>query len=139
MYLKRFGPLPWRERLKNWIRFRAPDHGAAPEFQAILGLTRLGIPTVEPLAFGRCGGRSLLVTAGLTGYRDLKAMLRAGDPLLAEGPLRRLIVLWLADLARTLHSAGYHHQDFYLNHILVGPPRAGTPSVAEHRPKSICA
>jgi hypothetical protein len=72
----------------------------------------------------------LLVTAGLTGYRDLKALLRSGDPLVANGPRRRRTATWLADMARTLHSAGYHHQDLYLNHILVGPPVATAAAVA---------
>lgn len=120
-YLKRFGRLSWGERLKNWMRFRQPDHGAEPEFRAILGLTRLGIPTVVPLAFGQSGGCSLLVTEGLTGYRDLKSLLKMHDPLVLDRDRRRRIVEWLANLARTLHGAGYHHQDLYLNHVLVGP------------------
>jgi heptose I phosphotransferase len=121
VYLKRFGRLSWGERIKNWVRLRQPDHGAEGEFRAILGLTSLGISTVVPLAFGQHNGCSLLVTEGLTGYRDLKSLLQTHDPLVRDPVRRRRIVEWLADLTRTMHGAGYHHQDLYLNHVLVGP------------------
>lgn len=118
LYLKRFEPIGWGERLKNWLSLKRVHHGARPEFEAALRFQQLGIPTVEPIVFGEAGGRSLLVTRGLVGYRDLKELLAAGHPCLADAATRRRMATELADMARTMHGAGLHHQDFYLNHVL---------------------
>ena len=44
----------------------------------------------------------------------------------------RKIVAGVADVARTMHAAGMHHQDFYLTHLMVpqsGAPRRSTCSI----------
>ena len=126
IYLKRFGPLGWRERVKNWLSLKRPIHGAAPEFAAILRFRDLQIPTVEPLVFGQDRAGSLLVTRGLSGYRDLKELVQSQDPSLHPQNVRQQLAISLGDMTRRMHVAGLHHQDFYLNHILVDV-RDGTP------------
>jgi heptose I phosphotransferase len=118
VYLKRFQPLGWKERLKNWLSLKAVHHGASPEFEAAIRFQELAIPSVEPLVFGESGGRSLLVTRGLAGYRDLKELLASRHPSLSRSDVRMQVARTLGDFARTMHAAGLHHQDFYLNHVL---------------------
>jgi heptose I phosphotransferase len=113
-YLKRHGRLSVREILKSVIRGTWPVHGARPEWNAILRFHQLGIPTMTPVAFGEEAGRSFLVTVALepsVNLLDLVADLRGTDwqSLLDE----------IVAIARDMHAAGLHHQDFYLNHLLL--------------------
>jgi len=119
VYLKRFQPLGWKERVKNWLSLKSAHHGARPEFDAALRFHQLGISSIEPLIFGESRGRSLLVTRGLTGYRDVKELLATRYPGVVLPAVMNQLAESLGILARTMHTAGLHHQDFYLNHILV--------------------
>ena len=118
LYLKRFEPIGWGERIKNWLSLKRVHHGARPEFEAALRFRELGIRTVEPVVFGESEGRSLLVTRSLVGYRDLKELIATEHACLASAETRRRVARELAGMTRTMHGAGLHHQDFYLNHIL---------------------
>ncbi len=112
-YLKRHGPLPWREYLKCLLRANWPVRGARPEWRAILKFHAAGIPTMTPIAFGEHRGHSLLLTLGLEDSDDLK-------PLVGNASVGALRT-WsqeLAGITRRMHDTGLHHQDFYLNHVL---------------------
>jgi heptose I phosphotransferase len=120
-YLKRHGAATFGEYLRPIIHGRWPIVGAVNEFEAILHFHRVGIPTMEPVALGVSGRRSLIVTKSLEGYVSLLDWLRAQssrdskpDPTV----IRRLISN-VAAIARSMHGAGLHHQDFYLNHLLI--------------------
>lgn len=120
-FLKRHGPASLGEYLRPIVHGRWPIIGAANEWNAILRFHRAGIPTMEPVALGVCGRRSLLVTKSLEGHRSLLDWLRdetEGDRQPDSAVVRRLIEE-LADLTRAMHGSGLHHQDFYLNHLLI--------------------
>lgn len=125
LYIKRHGPAPWKEYIKPWLRFRRPILGARNEWEAILRFHEAGIPTMLPVALGESGPFSFLVTQALEGCRKLSDELRhrVGDEMPeARRALRRLLND-VAGLARRMHAAGMHHQDFYLGHVLVEADR----------------
>ncbi|HUG90519.1 MAG TPA: lipopolysaccharide kinase InaA family protein [Planctomycetaceae bacterium] len=138
-YLKRHAPPPWKEYVKPLIRLRWPLLGARHEWSAILRFHEIGIATMTPVALGRSGGRSLLLTKAIEGCRKLSDLLaecrgrassRSSGASASGGddtPTRPLdsLLRRIAAAARTLHRAGLHHQDFYLTHLLVPEPDDG--------------
>lgn len=121
-YLKRHAPVALAQRLKPWLRLTPAVFGARPEWEAILKFHAAGVPTVTPVAFGSDEGHSWLLLAGLESSQDLLDLTQSNTD--AE-ELRR----WtreLAEIAARMHAAGLHHQDFYLNHVLLCPSESGT-------------
>lgn len=118
-YLKRHGRLTLREMAKCLLRATWPVHGARPEWEAILRFHELGIPTMTPVAFGESAGRSLLLTVALEPSVNLLDLIRRTDFQSVSASLLADVVA----IARTMHAAGLHHQDFYLNHLLLCPHR----------------
>jgi heptose I phosphotransferase len=120
-YLKRHGPASVGEFLRPMLHGHWPIVGAANEWDAILRFHSAGIPTMEPVALGVHGRRSLLVTKSLDGHQNLLEWLRdqtESDSHPDPEHVRRLIGE-LARITRDMHGAGLHHQDFYLNHLLI--------------------
>lgn len=126
-FLKRHAALPLWEYVKPLLRLAWPVYGAANEWDAILRFHEVGIPTMTPVALGVSGRRSLLVTQSLEGWQSLldwiggRGMAGCDSSGVAErspGALRDAIQE-TARIARTMHAAGLHHQDFYLNHLLM--------------------
>jgi heptose I phosphotransferase len=126
IYLKRHGRPHWRERITPWIRLGKRLFGAEPEWIAIWQFHQLGIPTVEPIAFGQRRGVTFVATRELVARCDLKQWVRdcldRRDP---DGAWQTSDLLQAADHARrlakmvsTMHRGGLHHQDLYLNHVL---------------------
>jgi heptose I phosphotransferase len=138
VYLKRHDAPRWRDRIKPLLHLARPIHGARPEWEAILQFAALGLPTMTPIAFGEQGSRSFLVTQALPASCNLLEYVerRVGcahhaleqsvgknnsSPLGGHSPpyeLRDLIAR-VAAITRRMHDAGLHHQDLYLNHLLL--------------------
>ncbi len=131
-YIKRHGPSPIKEYLKPLIRFRKPILGAENEWNAILRFHEIGIPTMTPVAYGKSGTSSFLVTKAIEGCVKLSDWVESRFPReLASRPLKlgdvpsevlmqsHAFANRVAEIARTMHGAGLHHQDFYLTHLLV--------------------
>jgi heptose I phosphotransferase len=127
-YLKRHAPVPLKEYIKPLLRLRWPILGARNEWNAILQFHDAGLPTMTPVALGQCGHRSLLLTRAIEGCRKLSDLLaecavsvgsRKRAPLRPGAVDAGSLIPRLARLARTMHAAGLHHQDFYLTHLLV--------------------
>src|SRR5262245_9045849 len=82
---------------------------------------------MTPVAFGKDGSRSLVMTRDLqtdctlldwaddVADRRRNARRDAAHDRLAE---RRAIIAHVARITRRMHDSGLHHQDFYLNHLL---------------------
>ncbi len=121
LYLKRHQRPRVTELIKPLLRFTRPIVGARNEWKAILRFHEIGIATMVPVALGEAGGRSFLVTQGIEDCQKLTAWMEARKNSLHNGELRslRTIAANLADVARTMHAAGMHHQDFYLTHLMV--------------------
>ena len=126
-YLKRHGRPPAREFVKPLLRLTKPVLGARPEWDALLRFHAAEIPTMTPVAFGEGGGESFVMTEALEDCDrvDLWADDRRGDHAPTVRRDRRALTAAVARIARTMHAAGMHHQDFYLCHLL--KPRGGGP------------
>jgi heptose I phosphotransferase len=148
-YLKRHGAPAWRDRIMPWLHGARPIHGARNEWEAILRFIGAGIPTMTPVAFGEIGGRSLLITQALPARCNLlefiggrrlgfhhqpqhsgpdKQTVIGGHSLPGMEHVLRELTGEVADIARKMHAAGLHHQDFYLNHLLLCD-HAGEPDI----------
>lgn len=114
-YIKRHGRSSWKEYVKPWLQGQRPLLGAQPEWEALLAFHERGLPTMTPVALGRMGARSFLITEGLEGCEKLSHAFE--ESRLSEAG-RRGVIGQAAELARRMHGAGFHHQDFYLGHLL---------------------
>ncbi len=73
---------------------------------------------MTPVAFGESGSDSFLITESIENCHKLSEVL-ANSKKTPTPPLAlRQITVIVANLARTMHSAGLHHQDFYLGHLM---------------------
>lgn len=151
-YLKRHGPPAWRDRIMPWLHGARPIHGARNEWEAILSFIAAGIPTMTPVAFGEVDRKSLLMTEALAarcnlleliGGRPVEHVTPANDSrddeIVDDTPRKRApsagtlraLVEQVAATARRMHAAGLHHQDFYLNHLLLGDEDEARVSVID--------
>ncbi len=128
VYLKRHLRPGWFELVKPLLRFTRPIIGARNEWEAILRFHEVGIPTMIPVALGEHADRSFLITEAIEGRQKLTAWMHLNQGAIHNGELATLrrIAAGVADVARTMHTAGMHHQDFYLTHLMI--PQTGTPA-----------
>ena len=114
-YIKRHRPSPLKEYVKPLLRLTWPILGARNEWDALLKFIAAEIPPMTPMALGELGRYSFLVTEAIDGYAKLPAWL-AQQPAAADlSP----VIDRIAEIARRMHDAGLHHQDFYLGHLLI--------------------
>jgi heptose I phosphotransferase len=120
-FLKRHRRPPLVEYLKQWLRLQRPLLGARNEWEAILRFHKVGIATMTPVALGESRGRSCLMTAAIEGCCKLSEWMHAQQGSLRNGPRQtwHQAITGVADVARVMHSAGMHHQDFYLTHLML--------------------
>jgi tRNA A-37 threonylcarbamoyl transferase component Bud32 len=114
-YIKRHSPSPLKEYIKPLLRLTWPILGARNEWNALFEFHAAGIPTMTPVALGEVGRYSFLVTEAIDGYTKLPAWLEQQPPTADLSP----VVNRVAEIARRMHAAGLHHQDFYLGHLLI--------------------
>jgi heptose I phosphotransferase len=128
LYLKRHQRPRVTELIKPLFRLTRPIVGARNEWEAILRFHEIGIATMVPVALGEAHGRSFLITQGIEDCQKLTAWVEAHRHSLRNGELKSLrkIAAGVADVTRTMHHAGMHHQDFYLTHLMV--PESGAPA-----------
>lgn len=117
-YIKRYLPLPLKDYIKAYISFKPIfSSGAFHEWDAILAFHKNDLPTVVPIAVGKSGRGSCILTLGITDYTrasELFSKFKLGDK-----KRKRLLIKKIANLAADMHSANFAHQDFYLVHIFV--------------------
>jgi len=122
LYLKRYGPLRFADRLKRLVAF-GPISPAAGEFANITAAHRAGVATMQALAWGHqadipllAARRSYLVVSAVPG----DAIERCGEEFLARRPdAAELLTAKLAELVSALHAAGYVHRDLYASHVFL--------------------
>jgi heptose I phosphotransferase len=114
----------WSEIVKNLISFRLPILGAKPEYEAAVKLKKLGLDTLEPVAYDQRGSnpatqKSLLVTEEILDYdtlEDLSMDWRKQPPNYA---VKKRMIERVAQICRVMHGAGINHRDLYLCHFLL--------------------
>ena len=122
LFLKRHSPPPFKEYIKPWLRLTKPILGARNEWLAILKFHEVGLDTMRPIAWGQQGGYSFLLTRGIDDCQSLAEFVDGTYSQMdaaAQAQERRRYVRLVGRLARKMHEAGLHHQDFYLYHLLV--------------------
>ncbi|HVW02776.1 MAG TPA: lipopolysaccharide kinase InaA family protein [Planctomycetaceae bacterium] len=119
-FIKKHGSYSLWEWMKPLFRLTRPILGARNEWEAMLSFHRLGIPTMVPVALGESASGSFVLTEALEGRQRVDHWLEqnaAGSGKTAAE--RRQLITAIAQMARTLHRAGLHHQDLYLCHFLM--------------------
>lgn len=111
----------WREIFKNLFQFRLPILGAENEWLALNKLRALGIPSLDPVAYGEqktnpAKKLSFIVTRELSGVVQLDHYLQENKISFKE---KLVLLRKVAEIARDLHSAGINHRDFYLCHFML--------------------
>jgi len=125
-FIKAHRGVGWREVFKNRVYGRAPIVSAEPEWRAIEELNAVGVATPEVVGKGLRGSapanlESFVVMRGLEGMISLEDLTRdwRGAAGRTRALLKRALLQQIAGIARTMHSAGLNHRDFYLCHFLV--------------------
>lgn len=101
------------------------------EWDNLMAFAGWGIPTARLVAYGqeRRWGRFVrgsLVTEELPATMDLGQLARAADPRLKDGAWVAAVSAQLARATRTMHAAGFAHNDLKWRNLLVDrsdPPR----------------
>lgn len=123
-FIKRHRGVTWTEIFKSFLHLRMPVVSAYNEYHAIRQLQQLGIKVPTVAAYGRRGWfpatfESFLVTDDVGEHVSLEDHCRfwaAHRPTFAH---KQELLLQAADIARTMHTAGICHRDFYLCHLLL--------------------
>lgn len=112
--------------LRGWLRQALRPPKAKLEFDRAHRLAELGVPTIEPLAWGTRGrvlpGESVLITRDRSDTRPLRDFLELDLPQLParqRAATRRLLALELGAFVARLHEAGVAHPDPHPGNLLV--------------------
>lgn len=118
-YIKRYKPVGFREKIKCWTSLKPSCYDAYNEWDALLAFHRHNLPTMIPIAVGRCAEGTFTLTLGILDYQRSSELL----PELAKTDFRRKrrLIAKIAELAGRAHKIGLGHQDFYLVHLFVLP------------------
>ena len=118
-YIKRHKRSSWKEYIKPLLRLTWPILGARNEWNAILDFHEVELPTMIPVAFGESGENSFLITEALERCTKLSELNHDQQSQTSSPALdRNSIIRRVALIAKTMHVAGLHHQDFYLGHLM---------------------
>lgn len=123
-FLKLHRGVGWGEIVKNLLQLRMPVVGAENEWRAIELLHRIDVGTMTAVGYGKRGLNparqlSFLVTEELRQMVSLEDFCRLWPLQPPPFHQRRLLLLEVGRLARTMHGHGMNHRDFYLCHLLL--------------------
>jgi heptose I phosphotransferase len=119
-FIKKHGSYSLWEWMKPLFRLTRPILGARNEWEAMLSFHRLGIPTMVPVALGESQSGSFVLTEALESRQRVDHWLEQNAMTGGKTAIeRRKLIAAIAQMARTLHRSGLHHQDFYLCHFLM--------------------
>ena len=120
-YIKRYRPIPLREKVKNLLTLKPYNFDAIHEWEALGRFLALGLNTMVPMAAARLDdGRSCNLTLGITDYIRASDLFAGFEPE-RDADRRLRLIGRIARMAGKMHAAGLAHQDFYLVHFFVKP------------------
>ncbi len=116
-YIKRYQPFTFTDALKAVTSFKKPvAFDAIHEWNAILTLHSIGIPTMTPIAAAHSGKHTCNLTLAIDNFTRASDLFKDPDLPLVE---KKRICREIAKIAGLMHKSGYAHQDFYLVHFFV--------------------
>jgi tRNA A-37 threonylcarbamoyl transferase component Bud32 len=116
VFIKRYLPIPFKEKLKNRLYFKPFNFTAIHEWEAIMAFHRHQLPTMIPLAVAELpDGRSCNLTLGITHYQRVSEWL----PKLNDATRKQQLINNTAEYMGKMHRCGMAHQDFYLVHMFI--------------------
>ncbi len=123
-YIKKHFECGFGAILDELIHLRKPHIGARHEWLVLDKLHTLGIKTMRAAAFGQEGKllarqRSFLVTEELTHVKSLEEICLKWTTIPPSNAFKKSLIAQVARVAKTLHSNGLNHRDFYLCHFLL--------------------
>lgn len=129
-YLKLHTGVELKEILKNALQLKTCPTGAKPEWDALELLHRIGVDTMEGVAFGEKGinpltKTSFLITKDLSPVISLEDYCKDWKKTPPTFPVKEMILRRLATMVRKMHQAGLNHRDCYICHFLMSLPFDG--------------
>jgi tRNA A-37 threonylcarbamoyl transferase component Bud32 len=123
-FLKKEYAVCWRDRFRNaWHGFGWCST-AVREAAILQALRAASIGCPEVVALGEDRGQAFVLLGDESAMTELRAFL---PTLSSDEECRRLAEALGRELAR-MHDAGFDHPDLFAKHILVAPPKGGTPA-----------
>ncbi len=120
-YIKRYSPIPLREKIKNIMSLKPYAFDAIHEWNALGHFLELGLNTMVPMAAARLdNGCSCNLTLGITDYVRASELF-AGFNDEDDTDRRLRLIGKIAHMTGRMHAAGMAHQDLYLVHFFVKP------------------
>ena len=124
-FIKQHFGIGWHEIIKNLFQLRLPIVSAKNEWLAINKCHSLNIATQTIKGYGVRGWnpaaiQSFLITEELPKHITLEALCGDWLKLPPTFLFKQNLICRVAQIARTLHSNGINHRDFYLCHFLLG-------------------
>jgi hypothetical protein len=123
-FIKQHRGVGWKEIFKNLLQLRLPVVSAKNEWLAIQKLHQLNIHTLDIMAYG-CKGfnpakkQSFLMTRELPTFITLEDLCKPWKSQRPAWGLKYRLIQTVAHIAKTLHTQGINHRDFYLCHFLL--------------------
>ncbi len=115
-FIKRYLPIPLREKLKNSLTLKPFNFTAQEEWEAIIAFHHYELPTMVPVAVAQLpDGRSCNLTLGIKNYKRASEWL----PQLADVERKERFITRCAEYIGKMHSYGLAHQDCYLVHLFI--------------------
>lgn len=123
-FIKQHFGIGWKEIFKNLFQFRLPIISAKNEWQAILKLNSLNIPTLSLVAYGERGfnpacKQSFMVTEALENVVSLEELCKNWGTEKPSFKFKQALICEVATIAKIMHQHGMNHRDFYICHFLI--------------------
>ncbi len=123
-FIKKHQGVGWREIIKNLLQCRLPVISAKNEYIALKKLSEWNIPAPEIAAYGYQGVnpanlRSFIITKELPKHISLEDFCKHWSSCPPSFNFKKKLIKEMAAIARTLHTQGMNHRDFYICHFLL--------------------
>lgn len=123
-FIKKHSGVGWREIFKNLLQCRLPVISAKNEYIALSSLQSLGLFVPEIVAYGRKGlnpatMRSFIMTRELPKHISLEEFCKHWIKCPPSVHFKRKLIKEIANIAKTMHTQGINHRDFYICHFLL--------------------
>ena len=126
-FIKRHYGTTVKEVVKNITTLKMPVLGASQEWNAIEHLHKVGVDTMEGVAFGEKGWnpltrKSFIITKDLSPVIQLDHFFESEEGKKLSYTKRLAIIERIAIMLKKMHQSGLNHRDCYLCHFLLHTP-----------------